>query len=139
MPRVVAGEWRTVAHRGRQAADDVLITSLAAGMTAEQAASQAGVGVRTVVRRLADDDFCRRLDAAKQQTVQAAIDRLAAGTTAAATTLVGLMGREHPPSIRLRAAVAVLDTVHKYRTTADLEARLSAVEAALGRQNGREP
>lgn len=108
-------------------------------MTAAVAAAQAGIAPRTVWRRLDDPAFVARLDAAKLQTIQAAIDRLAAGTTAAATTLTALMGREHPPSIRLRAAVAVLDTVHKYRTTADLEARLSAVEATLGRQNGREP
>lgn len=117
----------------RKNADSLLIAALAGGSTIAAAAQRAGVSERTVWRRLDDPAFVARLDAAKQQTVQAAIDRLAAGATDAATTLVGLLEKEQPPSIRLRAAVAILEVHHKYVTAADLEARIAALE-----ENGRQ-
>jgi hypothetical protein len=48
----------TVAHRGRESADDRLALALAAG-TIREAAAAAGVGERTATRRWAEPEFRR--------------------------------------------------------------------------------
>ena len=49
------------APEGRRAVDDALLEFLASGWSHEQSAAAAGVSVRTVQRRLRDDEFRREL------------------------------------------------------------------------------
>jgi hypothetical protein len=98
-----------VAGSGRKTADDALIAALAGGATVAEAATQAGISERTAWRRLQDDAFRQRLDAARQQTVQVAVDTLSKGSTRAARTLVALLSRRQCPSTRLAAARAILE------------------------------
>ena len=60
--------------------NEVLLAALACGATKESAAHQAGVSLSTVHRRLADQEFCRELEAFRANLVQ----RTAAALTAAA-------------------------------------------------------
>ncbi len=126
-----------MAHRGRANADDVLIAALAGGQPVEQAAAAAGVSPRTAWRRLQDPDFRQRLDDARQQTVQAAVDTLTRASTAAAMTLATLLKPEQRATVRLAAARAILELGGRMREAGELEARLAALEAAVAAQNNR--
>jgi hypothetical protein len=125
--------WQEVSGNGRHY-DELLIAALAGGASITRAAEMVGAAERTVRRRLADTAFAARLEGARRQVVVEAIDQLGAATTAATTTLAHLMSDRYPPPVRLRAALAVLETYHKYKTAAELEGRLSALEAASAAQ-----
>ena len=124
-------------HGDRQNADATLIVALAGGAAVAAAAQQAGVSERTVWRRLQDDDFRRRLDTAREQTVQTAIDYLGKASTAAAATLATLLGKEYPPTVRLGAARAILEVGTALRKAGEYEERIAALEAALTAQAPR--
>ena len=115
----------------RRNADTVLITALAGGATVAAAAEQAGVSERTTWRRLQDEGFRRRLDTAREQTVQTAVDTLSRGSTRAARTLVALMSRRQEPRVRLAAARSILQLGMKARELEDLEERIAALEERL--------
>jgi hypothetical protein len=123
-----------VAGGDRKNADAALITALASGATVARAAEQAGVSERTVWRRLQADDFRARLDMARQQSIQMAVDYLGKASSAAALTLADLLAATHPPSARLGAARAILELGVKLRESQELEERLAALEAALAEQ-----
>ena len=126
------------AASGRRSADAVLIARLAAGATRADAAAAAGVGQRTVYRRLNDAAFARQVAAARAALVSQAVGRLADAASAAAATLRALLDAE-PESIRLGAARAVLELGAKLRAADELEARIVALEQAAtpGGQEGR--
>ena len=125
-----------MASGDRRNADSVLMVALAGGATVAAAAAQAGVGERTVWRRLQDDDFRRRLDEARQQTVATAIDYLGKASSAAAATLVELLKRDERSAVRLSAARAILELGQRLREAGELEERVASLEAALG-ERGR--
>jgi hypothetical protein len=116
-------------HRGRAGADAALVTALAVGATAEQAAERAGVSARTVHRRLADAEFKRRVDDARAELLGRAMARLSAATTEAVTTLVLLLKADVPPAVRLGAARSILDTALRWREQDELARRLDNVES----------
>jgi hypothetical protein len=55
-----------MARTRKIAADKALLTALACGATVEQAARKAGLGERTVYRRLDDPEFLQRLRQGRQ-------------------------------------------------------------------------
>src|SRR5262245_23632807 len=104
---------------GRRAnADEQLLLSLACGATAEQAAAKAGVGVRTVYRRLDDADFARRLRELRSEMVQRAAAALTAASMEGVKTLLELMKASNTGPVRLGAARAVLEMGAKFRELA---------------------
>ena len=119
-----------MAHRGRQSADDALLTALAGGCTILEAAGHAGVSPRTVHRRLADAAFRDQVAEARAAMVERAVARLADAATAAVDTLVDLL-TSAPPATRLGAARAVLEIGGKLREQGELEERVQRLEAAL--------
>lgn len=120
-----------MARRGRENADDRLIVELAAGRTAQEAAVAAGVGSRTVFRRLADPAFQERLSNARKDLLSGAMQTLAESSGAAVATLVKLLDSE-ADSIRLGAARAILDAGLKLRQAVELEERIRRLEAEEG-------
>jgi hypothetical protein len=120
-----------MARRGRHGADEALLLALACGATADSAAQKAGVGARTVHRRLADPDFRRRLQELRGDMVQRTSGALTAASTEAVRTLLELLKPTQPPAVRLGAARAVLELGLKLREAAELEGRLAAVEERL--------
>ncbi len=122
-----------MAHRGRRNADAAIIAALAAGKTQEQAATMAGVAVRTVARRVTEPDFRHEVLAARAALIERATGRLAASTTQAADALVELLADESP-SVRLSAARALLDYAGKYMETGDVTERISRIEVLLAAQ-----
>jgi hypothetical protein len=110
----------------------VLLQALACGATVEHAARKAGVGERTVYRRLADPAFCRQLCQLRTEMVQRTAGMLTGAGMGAVKVLVDLQSDVAVPAgVRRRSARDVLEMGLKFRETAELEQRLAAVEARL--------
>ncbi len=116
-----------MARSGRHKGDPALVVALAAGLTNKQAAKEAGVSERTVVRRLADDEFRRQVTEARATTVEQAAARLTSASLAAVKALLQLLDAESE-SVRLGSARAILEMGIKFRESQELEARIAAME-----------
>ncbi|HWB13030.1 MAG TPA: hypothetical protein VG826_27640 [Pirellulales bacterium] len=112
---------------GTLAGDEELILALAAGATVREAAERAGVGERTVYRRLADADFRRAVSEARDRMFDAARGRLAGLAGRAAETLERLMESERP-SETLGAAKAVLELGPRLRKWAEVDEGINHLE-----------
>jgi hypothetical protein len=121
-----------MARPKRQEADRVLLQALACGATVEHAARKAGVGERTVYRRLAEADFARRLRDLRTEMVQRTASMLTGAGMGAVKTLVDLQADVAVAAgVRRRSARDLLEMGLKFREAAELEQRLAAVEARL--------
>jgi len=118
-----------VSVHGRRNGDSALIAGLAAGAKVEDAARSAGMSGRTAYRRLEDPAFRRRVSEARGQALERALGRLADTSGAAAETLAALLSAESETA-RLGAARSILELGSKLRESAELEARIAALEAA---------
>ena len=114
---------------GRRSSDAALIVALATGATREEAAVAAGVSSRTVYRRCDESEFMSRVEDAQQDLISRSTARLGAATGQAIETLVDLLDAAQPPSVRLGAARAVLDSAMRWRDAEEIELRLAALEA----------
>lgn len=127
-----------MAENDRPAGDDELILALAAGATVRDAAEQAGIGERTVYRRLADTDFRRAVNDARGRLFDAALGRLANLASEAADTLGRLM-KSDKPTVALGAAKAALELGPRLRELTELEDRLARLEdIAKGNQRAEQ-
>ena len=126
-----------MAGGGRTSADETLVVLLAGGATRQQAAQSAGVGERTVYRRLEDPAFRARIEEARADMLARTSALLTAAGAAAAGTLVRLL-RAESDAVKLAAAVRIIELGGKLRTDLELEARIAAVEdvAAPGAREG---
>jgi hypothetical protein len=118
---------QTVAHGGRKNADSALMIALVAGKTVAEAAVTAGVAERTVYRRLADADFCRRMAELRREMLRTVLDRMVNGMTAAVDRLLALLHAENE-SVCLGAARSIFELANKLREYVDLEVRITALE-----------
>jgi hypothetical protein len=123
-----------MARHGKKDIDERLLMALACGATVETAARSLAVSERTVYRRLADPAFRQRLQQMRADMVQRTAGALTAAGAEAVRTLLALQKETVPPAVRLGAARAVLELGAKMRETAELEARIAALEeqAAAG-------
>jgi hypothetical protein len=117
-----------MARKQRKKADDPLLLALACGATAETAARQCHLSVRTVYRRLEDSDFRRRLQEMKADMVRRTAGALTAAGAEAVRTLLELVKSTTPPATRLGSARSILEIGMKAREFAELEERLAALE-----------
>ncbi len=116
-----------MAGSGRKNADTALVTALAGGSSVQEAAKAAGVGERTVYRRLDEPAFCHQLAEARSELIGRAVGVLARVSTAAAATLAGLL-KADSESVRLGAARSILELAVKLRESEELERRIGALE-----------
>jgi len=116
-----------------------LLLPLTCGMTAEQAARQAAVSVRTVRRRLKNPEFRRQIQEARADMVRRTAATLTAAGGEAVKTLVELMRSPSPFAVRLGAARGILEIGMKARETAELEDRLAALEQRMAAAPGQSP
>ena len=121
------GDRQAVAGGDRRSADDVLVAALAAGSTKQEAARLAGVGERTVYRRLDDPQFRRRIEQARAELVGQTVGRLTDASTAAVATLRALLEAENE-SVRLGACRTILELGRNLRESEELERRLAVLE-----------
>jgi hypothetical protein len=122
-----------MAGNGRKNAD-ALALALAAGDSIADAAANAGVGERTVYRRLADPAFRQRIQTFRGEMVAQALGRMANGMTEAADVLRQLLASQTPPAVRLGAARSILELGVKLRESVELEQRVAALETAADQQ-----
>jgi hypothetical protein len=119
-----------VAGMGRHSADESLAFALSTGQTMADAASAAGVSLRTAHRRWAEPDFRRRVADLRGEVVAQAAGRLAAAMARAADRLAELV-ESTDPRVALMAAKAVLSLGLLAREKVDSETLLRELEAKL--------
>ena len=103
------------------------IAALLSETTVAAAAERAGVGEVTLWRWLKLPDFTSAYREARRQVVEKAVAQLQHSSWAASTTLLKLLAAPSD-SVRLRAAVAILDQANKGVEQLDFEGRLTALE-----------
>jgi hypothetical protein len=119
------------ANDRRRAANETLIAALASGATQEEAAAVAGVTARTVRRRLGQPEFAERVRAERSVLVTRTAGRLIGLADVAVEALGDLLRPEISDSIRLRAALGLLDAARVWREAGEVEERLALLEAAV--------
>jgi hypothetical protein len=104
--------------------------------TVEEAARLAGVSVRSMYRWQRDPGFCAAVRDHARDSAREATSRLLAVQRRAVTALVAALDDESP-SLRLRAAVALLEH-GRHAVGDDVDERLAALEArvSVGRWPG---
>lgn len=118
--------------RRQRGSVEVLVLSVAGGLTVKVAAERAGMSEATAYRRLSEVDVRRRLDEVRRTSVEAAMDRLSAFAVGASDVLASVAGdKSAPPSVRVSAATSILTRVLAYRDGVAVEARLADIEGVL--------
>ncbi len=114
------------------AKQDKAIAALLSSATIQNAAKEAGISERQIHRWLADDqEFDAAYRRARWRATQQAIARLQQLSSAAVTVLISIAADKHmPPSSRVAAASKLLDLALRAVEVEELEARLTALEAA---------
>jgi hypothetical protein len=97
----------------------------------EEAAKATGIAPNTLLKWMKEPEFQAAYREARRAAFGQAIARLQQGTSAAATTLLRMMIEPGtPPSVRVRAAEAVFNHAAKAIEIEDIDARVTALEAA---------
>jgi hypothetical protein len=109
--------------------DEVVLDALALGRTHAEAAALVGLNPKWVQRRMSDDGF--RIEARRRRAahLDAVSGQLAEIGPRAVSVLLEAMAADVEMSIRVRAAIAALDTITKMGRQTDIEQRLANVEA----------
>ena len=110
-------QWHDLAEIGMDSelqGDDQLFQALVSGCHIENAASIAGISVRTAYRRLADPTFRSHLQDARQSLRESILAKLSDAGHDAVGTLWELMQSADDEGVRLRAAKAVLDSLRGF-------------------------
>ena len=117
---------------------EAALAALLRESTVERAAGAAGVADSTLRRWLALPDFRRRYAEARQRIVDAAVLDLQRGCADAVRALVEIVANsEQPPSVRVSAARAILDSSFKGAELINLAERVTALEAENARLRAR--
>jgi hypothetical protein len=123
-----------IEQRRRSHTDPILIAVLANGGSRKEAATRAGVSKRTVERRLKDDEFVAKLEAAQAKTVNEIAIWLRSTAPEAVQKMHELM-YSAPPSVQLSAARSLMTMHLKYHELYVLERRLDALEEDVRRSH----
>ena len=107
------------------------IAALMTHPNVRSAAEACGVGGRTLYRWMSDPEFAAQLAAAEAELVDQTARRLLALTDDAIRSLAQLLVGSEDDSVRLRAAVAVLDQTARWREATAIERRLAIIEKEL--------
>jgi len=105
------------------------LAALIGGATRAEAATAAGVCVRTLERWLAEPGFKAELTAGRRLAYDAALATLKGVTGRAVETLAGLLNSRNE-SERRHAAAVILSYAFRAHELGELEARLEALEKA---------
>ena len=120
-----------MAGKSRHNQDAKLIELLGRGTTQAEAGRLTGMSARTVSRRLDDPAFSGQVERFRAGLLEAATGRLADLADAALDSLKSLLSSTTTPSVRLKAATCVLESLLRYREVLNLEERIVALEAHI--------
>jgi len=102
----------------------------------EAAARTLGISVQTLYRWLKIPEFKKSYLEARREVVSQANARMQQNSGFAASTLLKVMvSQDVPASVRIRAALSVMQLSQKSLQDEDLEIRLADVEAALNKND----
>jgi hypothetical protein len=104
---------------------------LASGLPIRDAANQVGAGERTVHTWLEDEKFTRLIDRYRAKLIGETLGKLIGAATQAVQALVDCLGSQESDSVKVRAALGILDQVIRIREATDIERRLSELESRL--------
>ena len=111
--------------------DERIVLALLAAGNVRAAAQTAGVSERTIRARLKEPDFNKLLTEIKSQAVQTTTAALSDSMGEAVAVLRDVMtDTDNAAAVRLQAASEILRQALRFYTLADLEARISALEAS---------
>ena len=111
------------------------IVALLTQRNLEEAARAVGIAPNTLLRWMKEPEFVTSYREARRAAFGQAVARLQQGTSAAATTLLKmLIDPNIPASVRVRAAEAIFNHSAKAIEIEDIEARVTALEAAASEQ-----
>lgn len=106
------------------------LQSLISGATVMDAAAEAGVSRQTLYKWLDSSNFQQALSEAQSRALNSLAGALIALGDKAIKVLDETMERFGQDSVRVRAADIVINRLLQFRELTDLEARISALEAA---------
>ena len=114
------------------------IAALLTQRNIEEAAKSAGIGTQTLIRWMKLPEFDKAYREARRKAFGQSIARLQQGTSAAATTLLKLLiDQNTPASVRARVADSIFNHAAKAIEIEDIEARVSALEAATASEGAK--
>jgi hypothetical protein len=114
------------------------VAALLTQRNTEEAAKAVGISHDTLLRWIKEPEFDAAYREAKRAAYGQAIARLQQGSSPAATTLLKvLIDPNTPPSVKVRAAEAILNHGAKAIELEDIEARLSELERAADESKTR--
>ncbi len=120
---------------GRLKGEPFAALGLARGASVADAARRAGVGERTLRRRLADPAYRSGVAAMRADLLNQAAGGIATVAAQSGDVLQELL-RTGPPSVRLGAARTALDHVVRLKEASEFEERLLKLEEALAARDG---
>ncbi len=116
-------------------ADSILAVSLAAGKTVREAAVDAGVGERTVYRRLERTEFRDKVAGLRGQMMDHIAGRMSEAAAHAFQKLTSLLEADSEP-VRLGAAKSIIDQMVRLREATEFDGRLRQMEQLCDRKLG---
>lgn len=105
-----------------------LAALVAAGESVRAACDAAGCSVTTGYRTSCQPDFQSRVSAIRTEMMRGSLGKLSASASRAVSTMVELLSCPDD-SVRLRAAVAILDRFTSVSEAIDLRERVEALES----------
>lgn len=107
------------------------IAALLTCASVRQASKQSGVAERTLHRWMEDTAFQAALTDAQSRAVQAHVTALIAQLDDNRAAMIALRDGAQHESTKLRAAIAIDESLLKWRAVSEFEQRLSALERSL--------
>ena len=119
---------------GQKISDEKILAALLLSPSATAAAKQLSVSKQTLTRRLKSPELRERFEKTRREAFDQAATRLSQSATAAADTLIALLGSKNE-MIKLNAASKILSSAGAYIDKTDILQRLDRLEEDLSDDN----
>jgi hypothetical protein len=113
-------------------ANETLIAHLASGKSYDAVAQLTGISKSTIIRRMRNSSFRRKVREARADVLERALGHLARAATEAAITLRNLL-RSDSQKIKLGAARAILQAECKFRESEELAADVELLKEQVAK------
>ena len=117
---------------------DHAATLLASGMSVKNCAAKIDAGLRTVYDWLEQDEFRKLVGRYQAAMVDEALGKLSKTATKAVKTLVNCLDSNESDSVKVRAALGILDQLVRIRDATEIEQRLTDLEGRVPQDGNRE-